>query len=301
MNKPNPNMQQPRQVMNIVRGRPTRDGAGVQLDRVIPNSGLPMLDPFLLLDVFRSDDPNDYIAGFPTHPHRGFETVTYLLAGRVRHQDSAGHSGVVKAGGVQWMTAGSGIEHSEMPEQEQGMLEGFQLWVNLPAAQKMSPPRYRELNPEEIPVETEDQGIRQRVIAGRTAKGTVGPVKDVTAAPLYLDVSLPTGADYEELIPAGHNAFIYLIEGELDIFDPQGKATRLSARHLAVLNREGDRVIVRGARTSRFMLIAGRPIGEPVARHGPFVMNTAEEIEQAYKDYQDGLFSKPGSGRHALA
>jgi hypothetical protein len=259
-----------------------------------------MLDPFLLLDVFHTDNPQDYIAGFPPHPHRGFETVTYLLAGRMRHRDSAGHNGVVRAGGVQWMTAGRGIEHSEMPEQEEGLLKGFQLWVNLPASNKMDRPGYQELEPEEIPEEELADGARVRVIAGTTSRGARGAVQGVAVEPLYLDVTLPDGAAYEASIPETHNAFLFQISGRLKVIDGNGKAYAVSDNQLAVL-RDGDGVSVATDTGSRFLLVAGRPLNEPVARYGPFVMNTAEEIEQAYRDYADGLFGRVEDHRHAVA
>lgn len=290
----------PRRVTEIIAGAETQDGAGVRLTRVLPARRVPMLDPFLLLDVFHSDNPKDYIAGFPPHPHRGFETVTYLLAGRVRHRDSAGHSGVVEAGGVQWMTAGRGIEHSEMPEQEDGLLKGFQLWVNLPAAQKMAKPRYQELEPAEIPEEVLENGARVRVIAGRTARGTQGAVTQIAADPTYLDVSLPMGARYEESIRSSHNAFIYLISGAVRILGAETREYNIVSGQLAVL-QEGDGVQIEAEQESRFLLVAGRPMNEPVVRHGPFVMNTAEEIEQAYSDYSAGLFGQVEDEHHAVA
>lgn len=290
----------PRHVTKIVSGADTQDGAGVRLTRVLPTNGLSMLDPFLLLDVFHSDNPNDYIAGFPPHPHRGFETVTYLLAGRIRHRDSAGHNGVVSAGGVQWMTAGRGIEHSEMPEQEDGLLKGFQLWVNLPAAQKMAEPRYQELEPAEIPEEIRDNGIRVRVIAGKTVQGTRGAVSQIAADPIYFDVSLPAGATYEEVIPSKHNTFVYLITGEIQVLDAEQRVSNISTGQLAVL-QEGDGVRIETHTESRFLLVAGRPMNEPVVRHGPFVMNSFEEIQQAYRDYNNGLFGHVGEAQDAVA
>ena len=277
-----------RGVSQLAHGNATSDGAGVQLRRMIATPELKLLDPFLLLDVFRSDDPNDYIAGFPPHPHRGFETVTYLLAGRVRHRDSAGHEGVIKAGGVQWMTAGRGIEHSEMPQQEHGLLHGFQLWVNLPAATKMMPPRYQEFEPEAIPLEQRDGGVTVRVIAGTTSQGTTGPVREIAAEPIYLDIDLPANSHFQELIPMDHNAFIYLIDGSLRINGWQS-VTLVEAGELAVL-APGDRVSFMADTDSRLLLVAGRPFNEPIARQGPFVMNTRQEIEQAYTDYSKGLF-----------
>ncbi|MCP4992194.1 MAG: pirin family protein [Gammaproteobacteria bacterium] len=276
----------PRTISQKVTGRDTQDGAGVQLKRVLPAPGLRLLDPFLLLDVFSSDNPSDYIAGFPPHPHRGFETVTYLLAGQMRHRDSAGHVGVIKAGGVQWMTAARGVKHSEMPEQEDGLLQGFQLWVNLPASKKMGSPAYQEFNPELITTETHRNGVRLRVISGTTMEGTSGPVTTTSTDTIYLDISMPAGTDYSELIPQGFNAFIYLIDGSIQI-----NQETVTAGELAALN-DGDGVVICSSRDSRMLLIAGRPIGEPVARHGPFVMNTQEEIEQAYRDYDNGLFGE---------
>jgi len=278
-----------RGLQRIIAGSDTHDGAGVRLTRLLPAHGLPQLDPFLLLDRFSSDKPDEYIGGFPPHPHRGFETVTYLFAGRMRHRDSAGHSGVIEAGGVQWMSAASGIEHSEMPEQQDGLLAGFQLWVNLPAARKMDPPRYQELEPGQIPQEHHDNGVTVRVVAGRTARGTVGAVSEVAVQPLYLDVSLPAGADYSEQVPIGHNGFIYLESGVVDVLGDGGRVQTLQAGQLGVL-AAGDGVSIHAARASRLLLIAGRPIGEPVVRHGPFVMNSSDEIAQAYRDYQDGRF-----------
>lgn len=281
---------QDRHVVQIVHGRETSDGAGVRLRRIIASPELGMLDPFLLLDAFRSDDPDDYIAGFPPHPHRGFETVTYLLAGCMQHRDSTGRAGVLHAGGVQWMTAGRGIEHSEMPKQENGLLSGFQLWVNLPAGQKMAQPRYQEYEPEEIPLEQRDDGTEVRVIAGATSKGTAGPVHQIAAQPIYFDVTLPDGAAFEEAIPSGHNAFVYLIEGALRI----GEET-IQVNTLAVL-ADGDRLSASAVGKCRFLLIAGKPFNEPVARSGPFVMNTNEEIQQAYADYRRGDFGRVAEG-----
>jgi hypothetical protein len=279
-----------RRVSRVIRGLPTRDGAGVELTRMIGQPALPMLDPFLLLDAFRSDRPGDYIAGFPPHPHRGFETVTYLLAGRMRHSDNAGHEGVIESGGIQWMTAGKGIVHSEMPEQEHGLLEGFQLWVNLPAAHKLDNPRYQEHPASDIPREERDQGEKVSVIAGETASGTRGPVIQPLTEPLYLDVELPAGARFDETLPGQHNAFVHVIRGVLEATDPDGKAVRLARDDLAVLSH-GEAVTLRaGGEGARFLLIAGRPLNQPVARGGPFVMNTKAEIRQAYEDYASGRF-----------
>ncbi len=274
-----------RSVKAVVRGQATSDGAGVCLVRLFPSHELDMLDPFLLLDAFSSNDPDDYIAGFPPHPHRGFETVTYLLAGNMRHRDSAGHEGVIRSGGVQWMTAGSGIEHSEMPEQVEGEMSGFQLWVNLPAAQKMNPPRYQEFEPQQIPVETLADGTVIRVIAGTTANGTEGAVTQIAAQPIYFDVTVPPGASFHQPLPPSHNAFVKMIEGRLAI-----DCNDLLSGSLAVLG-EGDQLEANAREEgARFLLIAGKPFNEPVARSGPFVMNTDAEIRQAYADYRDGKF-----------
>lgn len=279
-----------RSVSRVIKGMPTTDGAGVELTRVIGQPALPMLDPFLLLDAFRSDKPEDYIAGFPPHPHRGFETVTYLLAGRMRHKDNAGHEGVIKSGGIQWMTAGKGIVHSEMPEQENGLLEGFQLWVNLPAEHKMDQPQYQEYSDDKIPLELRDDGVEIRVITGMTSQGTQGPVVQPLTEPLYLDVRVPAGQLFSEPLPATHNAFVYVIQGPVSINNEDGQKTQLMRDDLAVL-KKGDTVELRAEnKDTHFLLIAGKPLNEPIARGGPFVMNTKAEIDQAFEDYKEGRF-----------
>ena len=286
----NPDLVQARDALKLVHGHETSDGAGVQLVRYIASPSLDMLDPFLLLDVFRSDDPKDYIAGFPPHPHRGFETVTYLLEGRVKHRDSAGHEGVIKSGGVQWMTAGRGIVHSEMPEQEDGLLYGFQLWVNLPSAKKMMPPRYQEVESESIPEDIRENGVRLRVIAGTTTYGLVGPVQEIATNPIYFDVSVPQNQSFSEVIPTEYNAFIYMINGKLEIISETGTTT-LPSETLAVLGN-GDHISAKAQNDARFLLVAGQPLKEPVARYGPFVMNTEEEIKQAIADHRNGQFGQ---------
>jgi redox-sensitive bicupin YhaK (pirin superfamily) len=279
-----------RPVSRIIKGMPATDGAGVELTRVIGQPALPMLDPFLLLDAFRSDRPEDYLAGFPPHPHRGFETVTYLLAGRMRHRDNAGHEGVIGPGGIQWMTAGRGIVHSEMPEQENGLLEGFQLWVNLPAAHKMDHPGYQEYPAQQIPVETREGGIEVRVITGVTSQGTRGPVEQPLTEPLYLDVRVPAGGQFTEWLPAAHNAFVYVIQGPVMARDADGRLVQLGRDDLGVLAR-GDIVRVEtGKEAARILVVAGKPLNEPVARGGPFVMNTRAEVQQAFEDYDQGRF-----------
>ncbi len=281
---------QPRKLTLVVKGMPATDGAGVELTRVIGQPALPMLDPFLMLDAFRSDKPDDYIAGFPPHPHRGFETVTYLLAGRMRHKDNAGHEGVIEPGGIQWMTAGKGIVHSEMPEQEDGLLEGFQLWVNLPAAHKMEPSGYQEHPAKLIPLESRQGGIDIKVIAGVTSQGTTGPVVQPLTEPLYLDVKLPAGQVFIEELPVSHNAFIYVIDGQVSATHENGNTVPLARDDLAVFSDGVSVELKAGENDARFLLVAGKPLGEPVARGGPFVMNTKPEIQQAFEDYEQGRF-----------
>ena len=279
-----------RRVSHVIKGMPSTDGAGVELTRVIGQSVLPMLDPFLLLDVFRSDKPEDYIAGFPPHPHRGFETVTYLLAGNMRHKDNAGHEGVIEPGGIQWMTAGKGIVHSEMPEQENGMLEGFQLWINLPAENKMDKPAYQEYPASHIPLEAREGGVQVRVIAGVTSRGTKGPVVQPLTDPLYLDVSVPYGQDYFEMLPESHNAFLYVINGSVIIENQEGNLTPLGRDDLGVLAHGNSFKLNADQEDARFLFVSGKPLREPVARGGPFVMNTKAEILKAFDDYRQGKF-----------
>ena len=273
-----------RPVTKVVRGQRSSDGAGVRLTRVIGGRALPDLDPFLLFDEFGSEEASDYIGGFPDHPHRGFETVTYMLAGRMRHGDNKGNTGLLGPGSVQWMTAGRGIVHSEMPEQEEGLMHGFQLWVNLPAKDKMTAPRYQDIPPGDIPEVDAGNGIRVRVIAGRFGNVS-GPVSAVATDPLYLDVALPAGASLEVPLPADDNAFAYVFEGAAKIGGEQ-----VARGELAVLGN-GERVeFAAGPEGARLVLIAGRPLNEPVAKYGPFVMNTNDEIRQAVADYQSGRF-----------
>jgi redox-sensitive bicupin YhaK (pirin superfamily) len=276
-----------RELAASTAGQPATDGDGVKMTRIIGTQELNMLDPFLLLDAFESDQPGDYIGGFPSHPHRGFETVTYLLAGRMRHKDNAGNEGVIEPGGVQWMTAGRGIVHSEMPEQENGLLMGFQLWVNLPAQAKMSPPGYQEFPPSETPLERRENGTTIRVIAGTTDLGTEGAVKNEYVNPVYMDVTVPAGEVFDQSVGAGDSAFLFVIDGGLTIGRQGGQ---LGHRMLGILG-EGDSVSIKaGTDGARFLLIAGQPIGEPVARGGPFVMNTREEITQAFDDFRHNRF-----------
>ncbi len=282
-------MSQSRYLQQMVIGQPTTDGAGVDLVRMIGHRGLMDLDPFLMLDAFRSDDPDSYIAGFPSHPHRGFETVTYLLNGRMRHKDNAGNEGVIEPGGIQWMTAGKGIVHSEMPEQQDGLLEGFQLWINLPASDKLTQPGYQEFSDTEIPTESRP-GTRIKVITGRTCEGTVGPVEQPLTDPLYLDVDLQANTEFVETLPAAHNAFVYVINGELQLTDETGAVMTLSRDQLGILG-DGDSVDLTSLDDgARFLLIAGKPLKEPVVRAGPFVMNTEQELQRAFYDFQTGNF-----------
>ena len=280
-----------RTVVRRASGLPTSDGAGVRLTRVIGQPALGELDPFLLLDEFGTDRPEDYIAGFPDHPHRGFETVTYMLEGRMRHRDNHGHEGVLVPGAVQWMTAGRGIIHSEMPEQQAGRMRGFQLWINLPARDKMTAPRYQEFNPERIPAieVTDARGgyAHVKVIAGRVGE-TIGPIVQPATEPLYLDVALGAGVGFEVDLPATHAAFVYVYDGAVRV--GADAAGEIVAPELAVLG-PGERIALEGrADGSRAIIIAGRPLGEPMARHGPFVMNTRAEITQAFEDLRAGRF-----------
>ena len=277
-----------RRVIKVARGVAASDGAGVRLTRVIGGPGVPDLDPFLLLDEFRSDDAGDYIAGFPNHPHRGFETVTYMLAGRMRHGDNQGNTGLRGPGSVQWMTAGRGIVHSEMPEQEDGLMWGFQLWVNLPARDKMTAPRYQDIAPSQIPEIAPVEGVRVRVIAGQVGT-TAGPVSGVATQPVYLDIALDAQTRYEVALPAGHTAFAYVFEREVTV-GPSDDAIELVRGQLAVLG-PGERLELKGGpEGGRLILVAGKALHEPVARYGPFVMNTEAEIRQAFVDFQSGRF-----------
>jgi redox-sensitive bicupin YhaK (pirin superfamily) len=271
-----------RDVTKLVRGQPTSDGAGVKLTRVIGTQALPQLDPFLLLDEFGSDDPSAYIAGFPNHPHRGFETVTYMLEGRMRHRDNKGNEGVLESGGVQWMTAGRGIVHSEMPEQREGRMRGFQLWVNLPAAHKMTAPRYQEFGGDRFELATPAPGVSAKVIAGSFG-GVSGPVTGIAIDPLYVDLRLGPRISEVLAVPVGHTAVIYVFDGAAS----SGKAS-LPTGTLAVLGDGTGIGVTAGPEGAALLLIAGRPLGEPIARYGPFVMNTRDEIAQAFVDFQAG-------------
>ena len=274
-----------RTVERLVQGIATSDGAGVRLTRVLTQPLQRRLDPFLMLDAFRNENPDDYIGGFPDHPHRGFETVTYMIAGRMRHHDSVGNSGLLGPGGAQWMTTGSGLIHSELPEQEEGLMEGFQLWLNLPAKNKMVAPSYRDIQPATIPEFTTADGIRVRVIAG-ASHGIAGAVQRPDTEPLYLDVHLPAGRRFVQPIATGHNAFTYTYRGSVNI-----AGTTVSDRHMAILANNGaGEVCIEASEDARVLIIAGQPLKEPIAQYGPFVMNTTEQIHQAMRDYEAGKF-----------
>ena len=276
-----------RGVERLVGGQFVMDGAGVKINRVLTQPLQRRLDPFLMLDAFGSDKAGDYIAGFPEHPHRGFETVTYMLEGRMRHRDSAGHEGSITNGGVQWMTAGRGVVHSEMPEQNEGLMEGFQLWLNLSAKDKMSAPWYRDIPADEVPRFALASGATVQVIAGST-HGVAGAVQRDVTQPLYLDIELPAGATFEQPLPAGHNAFLYVFRGEVVV---EGKA--VPQARMAILDnaRAADGVRIKAAQPSRLLLIAGKPLNEPIAQYGPFVMNTQAEVFQAVEDFRNGKFT----------
>jgi redox-sensitive bicupin YhaK (pirin superfamily) len=279
-------VKQPRAVEQLVQGVATSDGAGVKLTRVLTQNLQKRLDPFLMLDAFGTDNPDDYIGGFPDHPHRGFETVTYMIAGRMRHRDSAGNEGLLQNGGVQWMTAGKGVVHSELPEQEEGRMEGFQLWLNLPAHNKMTTPGYRDIQSAEIPELKLENGITARVIAGNS-HGLAGAVQRETTEPLYLDVHFDSAATFTQTLPASLNAFVYVYRGEVQI---GGKTVQ--AQRMAILNNDAnaDGVMIQSHGPARVLLIAGKPLNQPIAQYGPFVMNTQEELYQAVADFQAGLF-----------
>jgi hypothetical protein len=284
-----------RTLQRVIDSVATSDGAGVKLRRSLGRAQGLRLDPFLMLDEFSSDNPGDYIAGFPAHPHRGFETVTYMLDGHMRHEDHLGNVGELKSGGVQWMTAGRGIVHSEMPQQEEGRMRGFQLWINLPAREKMKPAGYRDIQPADIPVAALPDGVRVKVIAGTVDAGgkpVAGPIQGLSTDPLYLDVELPAGARFSQPVKRDHQAFVYPYEGSVAI--GEGDAARPLKPQSAGVLSDGDRVeIAAGQGGARFLLLAGIPLKEPVAQYGPFVMNTVEEVEQAIRDYQSGKLVNP--------
>lgn len=278
---------QSRQVEHLISGQETSDGAGVKLTRLLSQSLQQRLDPFLMLDCFGSDNPDDYIAGFPNHPHRGFETVTYMIEGRMLHRDSKGNEGLLENGGVQWMTAGRGLIHSEIPQQENGVMRGFQLWLNLPAKDKMTEPWYKDYQNPNLPKYTNDNGVVVTIIAGQ-CHGVAGAVQREHTEPLYLDVQLPADQTFDAQIPVGHNAFIVVYDGQLE-----ANSKAIEATHLAILSNdpEADGITLKAITDSRVLVIAGKPLKEPIYQYGPFVMNTKDEIVQAFNDYQAGLFN----------
>jgi len=282
----------PRGVERIIQGQAVMDGAGVKINRVLTQTLQRRLDPFLMLDNFGSDQANDYIAGFPSHPHRGFETVTYMLEGRMRHKDSSGNEGLLTNGGVQWMTAGRGVIHSEMPEQEDGVMEGFQLWLNLPAKDKMRAPWYRDFNGDEVPVFTTADGVKVRVIAG-SSHGVAGAVQREVTEPIYIDIDIPAGATFSQALPEGHNAFIFTYRGAVEVGD---KAVGTGRMAILANTAGADGVTLRATEASRLILIAGQPLNEPIAQYGPFVMNTQAEIFAAVEDFRAGKLGEEAHG-----
>lgn len=275
-----------RTVESIVTGQRVTDGAGVRIIRILTQAQQHRLDPFLMLDIFRSSDPDDYLAGFPDHPHRGFETVTYMITGRMRHRDSAGHEGLLESGGIQWMTAGRGVVHSEMPEQENGTMEGFQLWLNLPSGNKMVAPWYRDFQAGDIPEFVTPAGVTVRVIAGQS-HGVAGAVTRPDTEPLYLDLHLPAGTAFVQPLPPTHNAFVVVYRGQVVVADDT-----VGEGQMAILTNAAttESVTIEAAAPARALLIAGRPLAEHIVQHGPFVMNSHEEIVAAIRDYQSGQF-----------
>lgn len=282
-------VRQARRVERLVQGQDTQDGAGVRLTRVLTQDLQQRLDPYLMLDAFGSDNPGEYIAGFPNHPHRGFETITYMIAGRMRHRDSSGNEGLLQNGGVQWMTAGRGLTHSEMPEQEEGLMEGFQLWLNLPGKNKLCEPWYQDIQSDQLPEVTTTNGVLVRVIAGSTHGVTARVTREYTE-PLYLDVHFPAqdGVTFEHSLPAEHNAFIYVYRGSVDVVSDQ-ETQNVPIKRMGLLRNEGDGLRLRGSANARAIVIAGKPLREPIVQYGPFVMNTREQIMQAVDDFRNGL------------
>ncbi|MBX9935313.1 MAG: pirin family protein [Burkholderiaceae bacterium] len=276
----------PRSVEQLITGHPTSDGAGVKLTRVLTQNLQRRLDPYLMLDAFGSDNPDDYIAGFPEHPHQGFETITYMLSGCMLHRDSAGHEGLLQSGDVQWMTAGSGVMHSEIPQQKDGVMEGFQLWLNLPSTDKMCAPWYQDFSSQQLPRYQTAAGVAVTVIAG-DSHGVTGAVVRASTQALYLDVHLPAGAAFAQPLPAEHNAFVYVYRGQVTI---AGQAVPM--QRMAILGNDpgADGVLIEATEDAQLLLIAGRPLNEPIVQYGPVVMNTQQEIRQALSDIHAGRF-----------
>ena len=282
-----------RSVEQQVMGQATRDGDGVKLTRVLTQGHQQRLDPFLMLDNFGSDDPNDYGGGFPDHPHRGFETITYMIAGRMRHRDSAGHEGLLQNGGVQWMTAGRGVVHSEMPEQEEGVMEGFQLWLNLPSHQKLCRPDYQDFQSAEIPELDLPSGVKVRIISGEACgvKGAVCRSADLfPTQTLYLDIHFTKNTTFQQALNPEHNAFIFVYRGNVKVVSAKHE-TSVELNRMAILRNEGNGVEISASPGSRLLLISGKPLNEPIVQYGPFVMNTREELMQAVEDFKAGLYT----------
>lgn len=286
-----PSISHPRRIERLIAGHATSDGAGVKLTRVLTQDLQRRLDPYLMLDAFGSDDPDDYIAGFPDHPHRGFETITYMIAGRMLHRDSAGHEGLLDNGGVQWMTAGRGVIHSEIPQQQDGRMEGFQLWLNLSARDKMNAPWYRDFKADELPKFVTPEGVAVTVIAG-ASHGVSGAVTRDVTAPLFVDVRLTAGSRFAQPLPPGHNAFVYVYRGAVAI-----AGQSVPAQRMAILANDAgaDGVVIESDGDARLLLVAGQPLGEPIAQHGPFVMNTQQEIAQTVADFRAGRLGEASS------
>jgi len=281
-------MQDVRTIRAVIKGKPTMEGAGVHLRRIFGNNEVPMFDPFLMLDDFRSYNPEHFRAGFPWHPHRGIETITYVLSGDVEHGDSMGNKGLISSGDTQWMTAGSGIIHQEMPLGDtEGKMEGFQLWANLPKSHKMMPPRYRDIKNSQVPVVSLENGVKIKIICGKVGD-CEGPVKDIVVDPEYLDVTIPAASDFRHSTKNGHTVFAYVIDGQGYFDETKAKSV---ANGSVCLYEDGDHILVTtGTESVRFLLISGKPIGEPVAWYGPIVMNTDQELRQAFEEYQNGTF-----------
>ena len=278
-----------RRIKTVFKSKPTMEGAGVRLKRVFGYNETALMDPFLLLDHFGSDNPDDYLKGFPWHPHRGIETITYMIKGEMKHEDSLDNSGTIESGDVQWMTAGSGIIHQEMPNQSNGSMMGFQLWANLPSSDKMMHPRYQEVKDTEIPEVVTESGAKVRIICGKL-DGTCGPVSEIVTDPEYMDVIVPAGKEFVHSVKKGHTLFAYVFEGH-GYFD-QSEEKLIESDYL-VLFEDGDQVIAKAAEKQlRFLLVSGMPIGEPIAWYGPIVMNNREELDVAFREYREGTFIK---------
>ena len=279
-----------RQIEHLYAGVDTQDGAGVKLTRVLTQKLQERLDPYLMLDNFKSHNPDDYVAGFPNHPHRGFETITYMITGRMRHRDSAGNEGLLQNGGVQWMTAASGVIHSELPEQENGAMEGFQLWLNLPAKDKMNDPWYKDFQSDDLPKYSTEDGVDVTVIAGQSY-GIEGAVTRDITEPTYLDIHLPAGTSFSQAIPADHNAFVFVYRGTIEI-----AGETVPTKTMAILENNADTdgvtITADSSEDTKVILITGRPLGEPIVQYGPFVMNNQQEIMQAVTDFQSGKFGE---------